>query len=68
VTGIRQDAFANKNRIQVEENKPETERGLYLHPEVFNQSEEKNVLTVQHPELIKQMKEQREKTGRQKNQ
>jgi hypothetical protein len=68
VTGIRQDAFANKNRIHVEEAKPETERGLYLHPEVFHQPEEKNVLTVQHPELIRQMKEQREKTGRQKNQ
>ena len=32
VTGIRQDAFANKHRIQVEEAKPERERGYYLHP------------------------------------
>ncbi len=35
VTGIRQDAFANKNRIPVEEAKPETDRGHYLHPEAY---------------------------------
>jgi len=33
VTGIRQDAWANKNRIRVEENKSEKERGHFLHPE-----------------------------------
>ena len=38
VTGIRQDAWANANRIKVEEEKPEGERGSYLHPEVYNQS------------------------------
>ena len=36
VTGIRQDAFANANRIQVEELKKDKERGKYLHPEAFN--------------------------------
>jgi hypothetical protein len=35
VTGIRQDAFANANRIQVEEKKPDLEKGHYLHPEAF---------------------------------
>lgn len=37
VTGIRQDAYANANRIEVEAEKPETERGRYLHPEAFGQ-------------------------------
>ena len=37
VTGIRQDAYANSNRIAVEEDKPESERGSYLHPEAFDQ-------------------------------
>src|SRR5215471_12638745 len=37
VTGIRQDAYANSNRITVEEDKPESERGSYLHPEAFDQ-------------------------------
>jgi hypothetical protein len=35
VTGIRQDAFAKANRIQVEEEKPRDLRGKYMHPEVF---------------------------------
>ncbi len=35
VTGIRHDAFANANRIPVEEDKPEAERGHYLHAEAF---------------------------------
>ncbi len=43
VTGIRHDAYANKHRIQVEEQKPEDERGLYLHPDAFSQPEDKGV-------------------------
>ncbi|MBC8443266.1 hypothetical protein H8D79_00920 [PVC group bacterium] len=35
VTGIRQDNYAEENRIQVEEEKPESERGRYLHPEAY---------------------------------
>ncbi|MEI6046038.1 MAG: hypothetical protein WCS37_16935, partial [Chloroflexota bacterium] len=42
VTGIRQDAWANTNRIQVEEDKPEVEQGKYLHPEVFGLPREGN--------------------------
>src|SRR6185437_9954121 len=35
VTGVRKDAWAEANRIPVEEAKPKTERGRYLHPELF---------------------------------
>jgi len=35
VTGVRHDAYANKNRIPVEEEKPASERGSYLHPDAF---------------------------------
>jgi hypothetical protein len=35
VTGIRQDAWANANRIQVEVDKKAEDRGRYLHPELF---------------------------------
>ena len=45
VTGIRQDVYANENRIPVEEDKPATERGFYLYPKGFNQPTEKSVLT-----------------------
>jgi len=33
VTGIRKDAFANANRVVPEVDKPETQKGKYLHPE-----------------------------------
>jgi hypothetical protein len=32
VTGIREDPYAEKHRIPVEEDKPDGERGTYLHP------------------------------------
>ena len=35
VTGVRKDAWAEANRIAVEETKPKAERGRYLHPELF---------------------------------
>jgi hypothetical protein len=37
VTGIRQDAFANANRIPVEVEKAPADRGRYLYPEVIGQ-------------------------------
>jgi hypothetical protein len=35
VTGVRKDAWADANRITVEEAKPKEERGRYLHPELY---------------------------------
>ena len=43
LTGVRKDAYAEKNRIWVEEMKPVAERGSYLHPEAFGKSAEKSV-------------------------
>ena len=43
VTGIRQDAYAQKNRIPVEELKRPDEQGKYLHPSAFGQPEERGV-------------------------
>jgi hypothetical protein len=43
VTGVRRDAWAVKNSIQVEVTKKETERGLYLHPEAFGQTEDRGI-------------------------
>lgn len=39
VTGIRQDPWANDNRIQVEEPKPAEEIGTYLYPQGYGQPE-----------------------------
>lgn len=35
VTGIRNDAYAKHNRVQVSVEKPENEKGTYLHPTAF---------------------------------
>ena len=43
VTGVRKDAYAKKFRIPVEEAKPQSERGYYLHPAAFNQPDDKSV-------------------------
>lgn len=43
VTGIRQDAYANANRIPVEEVKPPAEQGYYLHPELYGQPDSRRV-------------------------
>ena len=40
VTGIRQDAWAMANRIVVEEEKGEEDKGCYLHPELQGQPKE----------------------------
>jgi hypothetical protein len=37
VTGIRHDAWANAHRITVEEDKPASERGAYMHPQEHGQ-------------------------------
>jgi hypothetical protein len=47
VTGIRHDAWANAHRIPTEEEKPESEQGHYLHPELFGAGPEKAVGTSQ---------------------
>lgn len=46
VTGIRHDPWAEAHRIPVEEVKPDAERGLYLHPELYDQPAEKS---LKHP-------------------
>ena len=50
---IRRDAWANKNRIPVEADKKEGERGLYLHPDAFGQPAERSIQSrqlLQHAE------------------
>lgn len=50
VTGIRQDAYANAHRIQVEELKTGKETGTYIHPELFGAPPEKSTFRTNHPE------------------
>ena len=48
LTGIRQDAWANANRIPVEEDKPTGERGLFLHPTVHGQPAARGIEAVRN--------------------
>ena len=72
VTGVRNDAFARKNRINVEVEKEERERGYYLHPEAFDQPEEKSINWARDPEGMNQLKQRRieaeQRPSRQPNQ
>jgi hypothetical protein len=43
VTGIRKDPWANAHRIQVEEDKPDRERGYYIYPDLYEQPPEKGI-------------------------
>lgn len=63
VTGIRQDAYANAHRIPVEEFKPTAERGFYRNPAVLGQPEEKDIDWARHPEMMRQMKDERAKAN-----
>ena len=49
VTGIRKDPWANAHRIKVEEDKPDKERGYYLHPNLYSQPEEKGISHLLFP-------------------
>ena len=64
VTGIRQDAWANAHRIPVELEKPDKERGFYMHPELFGAPAEKSILAVRHPDAMKIVKASKEKMNR----
>lgn len=50
VTGIRQDAYANAHRIQVEEAKEEENRGMYLAPEAHGQPGNRGIRRARKPQ------------------
>lgn len=49
VTGIRRDAWADANRLPVEEVKPDDEQGTYLNPEAFGLGEEMSLESALPP-------------------
>ncbi len=53
VTGVRQDKYAEQNRVQVEVEKAQDERGFYLHPEVFGKSAQQVIPSLRHNEAMK---------------
>ncbi len=67
VTGTRQDAWANKNRLPVEEPKGPIERGFYQNPDAFGQPTEKGLDWAFRPAQMKEEKERREKEAREQS-
>ena len=63
VTGVRQDAYAKAHPVQVEMEKPEKERGLYLNPELHGAPKEKGIGWATAPQAVKQWKEARAKSA-----
>jgi hypothetical protein len=61
ITAVRQDAYAKAHPLIVEQLKPQRERGYYIHPELFGQSEEKQTEWGRHPRQMQRMKEMRER-------
>ncbi|MDA3886757.1 MAG: hypothetical protein PF638_14290 [Candidatus Delongbacteria bacterium] len=43
VTGIRKDKFAEANRIPIEEDKADEDKGYYLHPSAFGKSTKRSI-------------------------
>jgi len=61
VTGIRQDAWANAYRIQVEVEKEDQAKGFYLYPELYGAPPEKQIEWALHPQQMKKIQESRQK-------
>jgi hypothetical protein len=43
ITGVRKDPYAKAHPIQVEEDKPDKERGYYIHPDLYDEPAEKGI-------------------------
>jgi hypothetical protein len=50
VTGIRKDAFANANRVIPEVDKPESQKGKYLHPEAHGKPADLGIDRIPAPQ------------------
>jgi hypothetical protein len=61
VTGIRHDPYAKANRIVVEVDKPDDERGTYLHPEAYGLPQSRGLAYQEAPQDLAQ---QQAETGR----
>jgi hypothetical protein len=63
VTGVRQDAFAKAHPLVVEQAKEDRLKGFYIHPELYGASDEKQIESARHPQMMKQMKERQAKAA-----
>jgi hypothetical protein len=57
VTGVRQDAYAKANPLQVEVQKPANERGYHIHPELYGAPPERSIEWARDPGLMRELQE-----------
>jgi hypothetical protein len=60
VTGIRNDPYAQKNRIKPVQEKPEQHKGTYLHPGAYDADESRSQHENYGPDKEKQRKAQKQ--------
>jgi hypothetical protein len=53
LTGVRDDPWARQNPLEVEEDKPEAERGSYRNPEVYDRPRERSTAYVRHADAVR---------------
>lgn len=58
MTGVRKDAWAQANPLEVEKEKPLHEQGYYLHPELHGQPKEKSLAWTHHPEIMRRLQKE----------
>ena len=61
LTGIRKDAWAKAHPLVVEQDKPETEKAYFRHPELFGSDRQHNIMYRRIPklgELLQQSRDQ----------
>ena len=49
VTGIGKDPWANAHRVEVEEDKPDKERGHYIYPDLYGQPADREIIACTAP-------------------
>jgi hypothetical protein len=59
VTGVRHDPYALAHPMQVEVEKPEIERGSYMHPELYGMPDTMSVEWARYPEAMMEVHETR---------
>jgi hypothetical protein len=59
VTGVRHDAFAKTHRLQVSVDKSTSERGYYVHPELYGAPVEKSLASAHLAQVMQHAKEKR---------
>ena len=59
LTGVRKDPWVQEHPLIVDKEKSSNEKGCYYHPELYGQPEEKRICFAQYPEVMQQMKKER---------